>query len=324
MERSVIEVHDLKKAYGEFEAVKGLSFSVSEGEVLAVLGPNGAGKTTTIEILEGYRTRDSGSVSVLGMDPAKGGVELRKRIGIVLQDTGIDPFLSVSEILRMHADYYDHPREVDEVIELVGLREKSRSRVKQLSGGQQRRLDVALGLIGDPELLFLDEPTTGFDPTARRQAWDVVRNLTSLGKTVLLTTHYMDEAQALADRVIVIASGRIVAEGTPESIGGRASANAIIRFHLFEPALGVHLEAAVRSLAELPDAGAGGEPAPLDLSIDIDAHGVVSISTSGPTEVLYLLTGWAIQHDVDLVDLYVSRPSLEDTYLELTSEGDEP
>jgi ABC-2 type transport system ATP-binding protein len=197
---SVIQVDGLRKTYGDVEAVRGLSFSVEEGEVVAVLGPNGAGKTTTVEILEGFRSRDGGDVTVLGMDPAHGGTELRQRIGIVLQQVGVEPFLTVSEVLRMHSQYYRHPRDVDEVLSLVGLEEKASARVKTLSGGQQRRLDVALGLIGDPELLFLDEPTTGFDPTARRQAWEVVRNLGRLGKTVLLTTHYMDEAQALADR----------------------------------------------------------------------------------------------------------------------------
>jgi ABC-2 type transport system ATP-binding protein len=304
---AVIEVNDMKKSYGDFEAVKGISFSVEEGEVLAVLGPNGAGKTTTIEILEGYRTRNSGTVSVLGMDPATGGTALRQRIGIVLQDTGIDPYLTVSEILQMHTSYYEHPREVEEVIELVGLVEKAKSRVKQLSGGQQRRLDVALGLIGDPELLFLDEPTTGFDPTARRQAWDVVKNLSTLGKTVLLTTHYMDEAQSLADRVIVIAAGRIVAEGTPESIGGRADADAAIRFRL----------PLNSTLAEVADAVSSGGTGSTDAS-SVDDNGFVTISTPEPTAVLHRLTGWAIDGGRELTDLSVSRPSLEDIYLELT------
>ncbi len=307
---AVIEVHGLKKSYGAFDAVKGLSFSVDEGEVLAVLGPNGAGKTTTIEILEGYRTRDEGTVQVLGIDPAHGGTELRQRIGIVLQDTGIDPYLTVSEILRMHTGYYNHPRDVDEVIELVGLGEKSGSRVKQLSGGQQRRLDVALGLIGDPELLFLDEPTTGFDPTARRQAWDVVKNLSALGKTVLLTTHYMDEAQALADRVIVIAAGRIVAEGTPESIGGRADADATIRFRLPEGVSIADVAAAATTEAGGPDESAS--------SVVSEEDGFVAISTPAPTDTLHRLTGWALSNGRELADLSVTRPSLEDVYLELT------
>ena len=227
-----IEVADLHKSYGDVEAVRGLSFAVDVGEVVAVVGPNGAGKTTTVEILEGYRSRSSGEVRVLGVDPALGGRELRQRVGIVLQSSGIDPYLTVAEVVRMHAGYYHAPRRVGEVIELVGLNGKCDARVKTLSGGQQRRLDLALGLIGDPELVFLDEPTTGFDPSARRQAWDVVRNLADLGKTILLTTHYMDEAQALADRVIVIAAGRIVASGTPSSIGGRASGTAHVSFSL--------------------------------------------------------------------------------------------
>ncbi len=296
---SVIEVEGLRKAYGDVEAVKGLSFSVEEGEILAVLGPNGAGKTTTVEILEGYRERDGGTVSVLGLDPAHGGTELRQRIGIVLQECGVDPFLTVSEVLRKHSQYYRHPRDVTEVISLVGLEEKASARVKTLSGGQQRRLDVALGLVGDPELLFLDEPTTGFDPTARRQAWDIVRNLGQLGKTVLLTTHYMDEAQALADRVVVIAGGRIVAEGTPESIGGRAEADVTVEFRL-------------------PD---GVAVADLPVAVEGRANGTVGLTTSTPTEVLHRLTSWARDRPdpVELAGLTVTRPSLEDVYLALTA-----
>ena len=296
-----IEVADLHKSYGDVEAVRGLSFAVDVGEVVAVVGPNGAGKTTTVEILEGYRSRSSGEVRVLGVDPALGGRELRQRVGIVLQSSGIDPYLTVAEVLRMHAGYYRAPRRVGEVIELVGLNEKCDARVKTLSGGQQRRLDLALGLIGDPELVFLDEPTTGFDPSARRQAWDVVRNLADLGKTILLTTHYMDEAQALADRVIVIAAGRIVASGTPSSIGGRASGTARVSFSL---PLGV-------TVADLPvPAATGGD-------------GVV-IDTTEPTRVLHALTSWALERDVELVGLTVSRPSLEDIYLDLITGPDDP
>ncbi len=297
---AVIEVEDLHKSYGSFEAVRGVSFSVDEGEVLAVLGPNGAGKTTMVEILEGYLDRDAGRVDVLGMDPAVGGTALRQRIGIVLQECGVEQFLTVSEVLRMHAGYYDHPRDVAEVIGLVGLDEKVDARVKTLSGGQKRRLDVALGLIGDPELLFLDEPTTGFDPTARRHSWEIVRNLQALGKTVLLTTHYMDEAQALADRVVVISAGRIVAEGTPESIGGRADAAARIDFRL---PVGV-------AIADLPIAAE-----PLE-------HGVVRCTTTTPTEMLYHLTSWAGSTPGvgELEGLVVSRPSLEDVFLALTSD----
>jgi ABC-2 type transport system ATP-binding protein len=270
---------------------------VDEGEVLAVLGPNGAGKTTTVEILEGFQDRDSGDVSVLGMDPAHGGSALRQRIGIVLQECEADPYLTVSELLRKHGQYYRHPRSVEEVIGLVGLDHKAGDRVKTLSGGQKRRLDVALGLIGDPELLFLDEPTTGFDPSARRQAWEIVRTLGELGKTVLLTTHYMDEAQALADRVVVITAGQIVAEGTPESIGGRADADARIDFHLPAGVTADTLPVAVE---------------PLD-------DGRVRHTTPEPTEALRRLTSWALEHGGELDGLTVTRPSLEDVYLELTA-----
>ena len=293
---NVIEVEDLRKSYHGVPAVRGLSFHVEEGEVLAVLGPNGAGKTTTVEILEGYRTRDGGRAKVLGMDPAAGNAELRQRIGIVLQECGISPYLTVTEVLRKHAGYYRRPRDVDEVIALVGLEEKAASRTKTLSGGQQRRLDLALGLIGDPELLFLDEPTTGFDPSARRHAWDVVRNLGKLGKTILLTTHYMDEAQMLADRVVVIAAGAIVAEGSPESIGGRADAEVQIRFLL---PLGVRLD-------DLPVVG---RP---------DSNGTVVVETAEPTKVLNTLTGWSLARGCELEGLSVTRPSLEDIYLALT------
>jgi ABC-2 type transport system ATP-binding protein len=292
-----IDVEDLHKSYGSFEAVRGVSFAVDEGEVVAVLGPNGAGKTTTVEILEGYRPRDAGRVDVLGVDPAHGGSDYRARIGIVLQECGITPYLTVSEVLRMHSEFYPNPRRVEEVVALVGLEEKAASRIKTLSGGQQRRLDLALGLIGDPELLFLDEPTTGFDPTARRQAWEVIRNLGALGKTILLTTHYMDEAQALADRVVVIAAGRIVAEGPPESIGGRADADAHIRFLLPR---GV-------SITDLP-ADAVEE-----------SGGMVLIATSEPTKVLHRLTGWSLERGHELESLSVSRPSLEDIYRALTA-----
>ena len=296
----VIEVADLRKSYGHVHAVRGVSFSVDEGECVAVLGPNGAGKTTTVEILEGFRTRDSGDVTVLGMDPAHGGTELRQRIGIVLQECGVEPYLTVSEVLTMHSGYYRHPLAVTDVIHIVGLDEKADARVKSLSGGQKRRLDVALGLIPDPDLLFLDEPTTGFDPTARRQAWEMIKHLNQFGKTVLLTTHYMDEAQALADRVIVIAAGQIVAQGPPESIGGRADAEAQIRFIL-----------------------------PQNVTIDqlpVAAHdagdGAVLVSTTTPTAALLTLTSWARDHGGELAQLSVTRPSLDDVYVALTSELD--
>ena len=290
---SAIDVRDLRKSYGEVEAVRGISFTVEAGEVLALLGPNGAGKTTTVEILEGFRTRNSGSVSVLGFDPGDADNEFRQRIGIVLQSCGIDPYLTVREVIAMHRDYYERRRDIDEVIELVGLSEKRAARVKTLSGGQQRRLDVALGLIGDPDLLFLDEPTTGFDPGARRQAWDIVRNLRSLGKTVLLTTHYMDEAQSLADRVIVIAKGQIVAEGPPESIGGRNNAETVVTFQL--PA---------------------GAPPPKGTLVD----GVFRFSTAEPTRDVYELCRWALDQGITLDGLTVTRPSLEDVYLQLVGE----
>ena len=296
----VIEVADLKKSYGQVHAVRGVSFSVDEGECVAVLGPNGAGKTTTVEILEGYRTRDSGVVTVLGMDPAHGGTELRQRIGIVLQECGVEPYLTVTEVLTLHAGYYRHPLEVSDVIRIVGLDEKATARVKSLSGGQKRRLDVALGLIPDPELLFLDEPTTGFDPTARRQAWEMIKNLNQLGKTVLLTTHYMDEAQALADRVIVIAAGEIVAQGPPESIGGRADGAAQIRFLLPENV----------TIDQLP------------VAAEDAGEGAVLVTTPTPTSALHTLTSWARDHGGELAQLSVTRPSLDDVYLELTSQHD--
>ena len=296
-----IEVTDLRKSYGDVHAVRGISFAVDAGEIVAVLGPNGAGKTTTIEMLEGYREPDAGSVRVLGFEPVTAGVAYREHVGIVLQECGIEPYLSVEEVLRMHASFYDHPRPVDETIELVGLAEKRAARVKTLSGGQQRRLDVALGIVGDPELLFLDEPTTGFDPSARRQAWDLVHRLRDLGKTVLLTTHYMDEAQALADRVIVIAAGEIIAEGSPDDIGGRAEARTIVRFPW--PA------------AE-----------PLDgLPVAATRDGAMArIETDAVTETLHALTGWAIDQRIDLEGLTVSRPSLEDVYLELIAHDEAP
>ncbi len=293
----VIEVTDLHKSYGDVHAVRGIGFSVHSGEIVAVLGPNGAGKTTAIEMLEGYRTPDSGTIRVLGADPATGGVALRQRVGIVLQECAIDPYLTVEEVLRMHAAYYEHPRAPAEAIELVGLEAKSSSRVKTLSGGQQRRLDVALGIIGDPDLLFLDEPTTGFDPSARRQAWELVHRLRDLGKTVLLTTHYMDEAQVLADRVIVIAAGRILATGKPDDIGGRASARTTIRIPWPED----------RPLEDLP------------LAANRDGA-TAALETDATTQALHALTGWAIDHGVDLDGMTVTRPSLEDVYLELVGD----
>jgi ABC-2 type transport system ATP-binding protein len=291
----VIEVRDLRKSYDDVEAVRGISFEVNEGEVVAVLGPNGAGKTTTVEILEGFRHRDGGDVKVLGEDPEHGGTALRARIGIVLQELAVASYLTVTEIVHMYAEMYPHPLAVDEVVGVVGLTDKAHSRVAKLSGGQQRRLDLALALVGDPELLFLDEPTTGFDPGARRQAWEIVRELCQRGKTVLLTTHYMDEAQALADRVIVIAAGRIVAEGPPESLAGRLEAEARIQFRV--PA-GVRVD-------ELPVEGA--------TVVGLD----VVVQASDPVATLHRLTGWALEHGYALDGLQVLRASLEDVYLQL-------
>src|SRR6266567_3937884 len=221
MTDTAIDVRGLHKSYGAVEAVRNVDLTIATGEVFALLGPNGAGKTTIVEILEGHRKRDAGTVSGLGFDPARRERALKERIGIVLQSTGIEQFLTVAEVIEMYRGYYPRPRPLDEIIDVVGLTEKRDERVKKLSGGQQRRLDVAIGLAGDPALLFLDEPTTGFDPGARRRMWETVRNLVSLGKTIFLTTHYMDEAQELADRVAVISAGQIVAEGPPETLAGR-------------------------------------------------------------------------------------------------------
>ena len=290
-----IAVTGLRKTYGDLEAVRAIDLSVKTGEVFALLGPNGAGKTTTVEILEGYRERTAGDASVLGFDPAKRSREMRRRIGIVLQSTGVDPYLTVRETVALYAGYYPSPRDVDEVVELVGLGEKSSARVIKLSGGQQRRLDVAVALAGDPELLFLDEPTTGFDPGARRNAWEIVRNLTALGKTVFLTTHYMDEAQHLANRVAVIAKGEIVAEGPPSTLGGRHVAETLIRFR--------------RPDGDLPQAVA---------SVASIAGDEVELRVADPTRILHDLTSWAVQRGSELEGLQVLRPTLEDVYLELT------
>jgi ABC-2 type transport system ATP-binding protein len=298
MDDHVISVRGLRKSYGSVEAVRGIDLEVHRGEIFAFLGPNGAGKTTTVEILEGYRKRSAGSVDVLGADPASVGRGWRERIGIVLQQSRMHPELSVREALEMFAGYYRAPRSVGETIEQVGLAEKADDRVGRLSGGQQRRLDVALALIGDPELLFLDEPTTGFDPSARRRAWDLVAGLRALGKTIFLTTHYMEEAQVLADRVAIIAAGRIVAEGPPDRLGEHA-ATVEIRFRLPE-----RIQA-----SELP-AGINGHS---------DGRFVVA-RTGEPVRALNELTTWALERGVDLPGLQVASPSLEDVYLEVTAE----
>jgi ABC-2 type transport system ATP-binding protein len=281
---TAIVVSDLHKSYGSFQALRGVDFEIETGEVFGLLGPNGAGKTTTVEILEGYRKRDRGDVSVLGEDPQAAGVDWRGRIGVVLQSSAMYPNLTVTESLELFAGYYDRPMDVDRVVELVGLAEKRHARVRTLSGGQKRRLDLGLGLVGDPEVLFLDEPTTGFDPAARRAAWEVIRSLRSLGKTILLTTHYLDEAEQLSDRVAVLRDGRIAAIGRPEELSG-VSPETEIRYRL------------------------NGEE--------------VVVSTSEPTRVLHELTAEALAEGRELEGLSVRRPTLEEIYLALTAEADE-
>ncbi len=290
-----IQVRGLRKSYGSVEAVRGIDLQVSIGEVFALLGPNGAGKTTTIEILEGYLQRTAGEALVLGLDPGRNDRSLKERIGIVLQSTGVQPYLSVEESINLFRGYYPHPMPLEEILRATGLTEQRRVRVSRLSGGQQRRLDVAIGLSGDPELLFLDEPTTGFDPSARRDAWEMVRNLKSLGKTVVLTTHYMDEAEYLADRVAIIVQGKIVAEGAPGELSHEGKSTSI-RFRLD------------RSSVPPPES-LGAEAA--------DDEGSYVIATNAPTAVLHRLTGWALEQGIELEELSVSRPSLEDLFIEL-------
>ena len=302
-EAPAVRVRDLHKSYGSVEAVRGIDLDVERGEIVALLGPNGAGKTSTVEILEGYRERTSGEVSVLGHDPARGEPDLKERIGIVLQASAGERYLTAREIVAMYAGYYPRARQPDELLELVGLAPQATTRIKKLSGGQRRRLDLAIALAGDPELLFLDEPTTGFDPSARHGAWSMVRELARLGKTVLLTTHFMDEAQALADRIAVLIDGRIVAEGTPAAVIARHSTETIIRVRLApgaaDPPAGLGL---ATTAAALPSEGGV----------------VLETRTTDPVRRLNELTAWALDESVAIVAIEATRPSLEDVYLALT------
>jgi ABC-2 type transport system ATP-binding protein len=297
----VISISGLQKRYGDQEAVRGIDLHVARGEIFAFLGPNGAGKTTTVEILEGFRQASAGEVRVLGEDPWKAPSSWRARIGTVLQESAAEPGLTVRECLALYAGYYPHPRSVDETLRLVDLGPQAEQRATALSGGQRRRLDVALALVGDPELIFLDEPTTGFDPSARRAAWTVIEGLRDLGKTVFLTTHYMEEAERLADRIAVIAAGRIVDEGTPHTLGGRQQAAAQITF-------------------TLPAAIAAGElPAALGERARSHPGGRVLVPSERITADLHELSGWALERGIELDELEVKRPTLEDVYLRLTT-----
>jgi ABC-2 type transport system ATP-binding protein len=299
-----VSVHGLRKAYGPLEAVAGVDLTIPRGEVFGLLGPNGAGKTTIVEILEGHRRRSAGEVRVLGFDPERRERAFRELIGIVPQEGGVDPVLTVREVIELYSAAYPGPRPVDEVVELVGLEEKSDERVETLSGGQRRRLDFAIGIAGDPEIIFLDEPTTGFDPAARRRSWEAINRLRSLGKTILLTTHYMEEAQQLADRVAVIVGGRIVSEGAPESLGGRAAGPAVVSFRV-------------------PKGFAAGE-LPLPDGIELEpTNGHVSFRTKAVVRDLLPLLAWSWEQSQELDGLTVTRPTLEDVYLELT-EGEAP
>jgi ABC-2 type transport system ATP-binding protein len=299
----VIQVHGLRMSYGGTEAVAGIDLEVYRGEVFAFLGPNGAGKTTTVEILEGYRHRTAGEVSVLGLDPISADGDWRARIGVVLQESAPDAELTVKECVSRYAGYYPKPRSVAETLELVGLADRPNVRCRRLSGGQRRRLDVALALIGDPELVFLDEPTTGFDPAARRSAWDVIAGLRDLGKTIFLTTHYMEEAEYLADRIVVIAAGHIVAEGTAATLGGRNVKASIVSFTLPSGVSATDLPAAVTACLT----GRPGDK--------------VEASTTSPLPLLGDMAAWAKARKVDLPDLQVIRPTLEEIYLQLTKES---
>jgi len=304
-----IEVVDLRKSYGAFPALKGVSFSVARGESVAFLGPNGAGKTTTVEILEGYRRPTSGRATVLGLDPIAGGAGLRRRVGIVLQEAGFPPELTVTELVDAWRRFYPNPLAADDVIASVGLQTRRDVRAKNLSGGESRRLDLALGLVGRPEVLFLDEPTTGFDPSARRAAWALIDGLVGGGLTLFLTTHYLEEAQALADRIMIVAAGSIVAQGSPSEIGGREQAPGVVSFTL-PPGVG---------LAELP-------PLPSDAEVHQDED-LIQIRSSDLLRTSHAITGWALDRGLELSGFRVERPTLEDVYLSIVaaaSADDEP
>jgi ABC-2 type transport system ATP-binding protein len=303
MAKPAITVRGLRKSYGSNEAVRGIDFEVPPGEVFGFLGPNGAGKTTTIEILEGYRARTAGEVSVLGIDPGHPNREWRTRIGLVLQECELNPLLTVGETMHLYASFFPKAHAVDETLDLVGLGDKSKARVGSLSGGQQRRLDVGVGIIGNPELLFLDEPTTGFDPSARRGAWNMIEGLKELGTTIVLTTHYMEEAQHLADRVVIMRGGGIVAQGAPETLGEQLGRETVIRFRTYD------------GIADRVAAAVGRQA--------IVTGNEASIASTDPQRDLYRLLQWAEGEGVTLPDLEVRRPSLEDVFLEVTSDSEE-
>jgi ABC-2 type transport system ATP-binding protein len=299
---AAIAVRGVRKSYGGVQALDGVDLTVRRGEVLALLGPNGAGKTSLVEILEGHRTADAGELNVLGYDPANHERAFRERIGVVLQEEGLEEHLTVREMIDLYGAAYPHPRPADEIIELVGLEEQRDARAGTLSGGQRRRLDLAVGICGDPELIFLDEPTTGFDPAARRRSWELIGDLRSLGKTILLTTHYMEEAQRLADRVVVIAAGRVIAEGTPDTLGRGSAEAAFVSFRL--------------------PAGLDADELPLPAGVDIERHDrTLSFRTTTPTADLAPLLSWATVRGAELEALAVTRPTLEDVYLQLTQES---
>jgi ABC-2 type transport system ATP-binding protein len=303
MAEPAITVRGLRKSYGSNEAVRGIDFEVAPGEVFGFLGPNGAGKTTTVEILEGYRERTAGAVSVLGIDPGHPTREWRTRIGLVLQECELNPLLTVTETMHLYASFFPKARPVDETLELVGLAQKRKARVGSLSGGQQRRLDVGVGIIGNPELLFLDEPTTGFDPSARRSAWSMIEGLKELGTTIVLTTHYMDEAQHLADRVVIMREGGIVAQGAPDTLGDQLGRETMIRFRTYD------------GIADRVAAAVGRQA--------IVSGNEATIASTDPQRDLFRLLQWAEGEGVTLPDLEVRRPSLEDVFLQVTSDSED-